>query len=74
LKELLKFFKEIFLMMDCSRIIEESCDMKGAKKVDAVWVSFIGGNKISNLDGTTIVYNAKKVAPFFRREAYWRAF
>ena len=74
MKEVINFFKKIFLTMDCSRTIEESSDMKGAKKVDAVWVSFIGVNNISNLDGTTIVYNAKKVAPLFRIKAYWRAF
>jgi hypothetical protein len=42
--------------------------------IDAVWVNFIEVRKISNLDGTIKVYNAKKVAPFFRIDAYWRVF
>jgi hypothetical protein len=40
--------------------------MKDAIKIDAVFVSFIGVNKISKLDDTIKVYNAKKVAPFYR--------
>jgi len=38
--------------------------MKVAKKIDAGCVSFIGANKISELDNTIKVYNATFVAPF----------
>jgi hypothetical protein len=40
--------------------------MKGAKKIDAVFVGFIGVNKISKLDDTIKVYHANKVAPLYR--------
>ena len=40
--------------------------MKGAIKIDAVLVSFIGVNEISKLDDTIKVYHAIKVAPFYR--------